>query len=78
MSIDSSFEKYDGPVADHLQYLRSMIHSVAQSSHGVGEIEECLKWGQPSFVTKKPKSGSTIRIDGVKDSETKFAMYFHL
>ena len=31
------------------------------SSFGVGEITETLRWGQPSYITSKPKSGTTIR-----------------
>ena len=42
----------------------------------MGEIEECLKWGQPGFVTVRPKSGSTIRVDAVRGSDTAYAMYF--
>ena len=61
---------------ERLTALRALILDVAENTRGVGQIEECLKWGQPSFVTVKPKSGSTIRIDAVRDSETEYAMYF--
>jgi hypothetical protein len=42
--------------------LRMHILDAASETEGVGELEETLKWGQPSYLTKKPKSGRTIRI----------------
>lgn len=35
------------------------------------------KWGQPSFLTPETKSGSTIRIDALKDEPGRYAMYFN-
>ncbi|PCH50502.1 MAG: hypothetical protein COC17_05045 [Hyphomicrobiales bacterium] len=52
--------------------LRELVFQVAGSHDTIGEIEEALKWGQPSFLTK---TGSTIRIDKIKDSE-QIAIYF--
>ena len=76
MNIEQVYGGYSGDVGLQLSQLRAMVLDVASQTDGVGEIEECLKWGQPSFVTKKPKSGSTIRIDVVKDEADKVAMYF--
>ena len=76
MNIEQVYGGYSGDVGLQLSQLRAMVLDVASQTDGVGEIEECLKWGQPSFVTKKPKSGSTIRIDAVKDETDKVAMYF--
>ncbi|XDD54156.1 hypothetical protein AB3N62_17070 [Leptospira sp. WS4.C2] len=55
--------------------IRNWIYEISQSNDQIGEIEECLKWGQPSFLTPKTKSGSTIRIGKVNDSE--YALYFN-
>ena len=60
---------------DSLIALRRLIFETAKSLDGVGEIEETLKWGQPSYLTPT-KSGSTIRIDALKDGKG-YAMYFH-
>ena len=76
LDVDDVFAQYNGKQAEMLQRLRSLILEVADNTEGVGEVEECLKWGQPSFVTKKPKSGSTIRIDAIKDDPDHVAMYF--
>ena len=76
MGVEAVYAGYSGLQRECLTALRALILDVAENTRGVGQIEECLKWGQPSFVTVKPKSGSTIRIDTVRDSETEYAMYF--
>ncbi|PVB62847.1 DUF1801 domain-containing protein [Labrenzia sp. 011] len=43
--------------------LRRLIHDTARENDGIGVLEETLKWGQPSFLTVRPKTGTTIRID---------------
>jgi hypothetical protein len=42
----------------------------------VGEIEETLKWGEPSYLTPKTKSGSTIRIAWKEAQPEQYSMYF--
>lgn len=61
------FNIYQGQLRDRLLELRELIFEVAAKTDGVGEIEETLKWGQPSYLTNETKSGTTIRID--KDSK---------
>ncbi|MCW7457556.1 hypothetical protein ND856_02630 [Leptospira bandrabouensis] len=55
--------------------IRNWIYELSFADEKIGEIEECLKWGEPSFLTPKTKSGSTIRMAKVNDSE--FALYFN-
>jgi len=43
--------------------VRDLIFDVAASIECVGELEEILKWGEPSYLTSESKSGTTIRID---------------
>ena len=72
--LDFSF--YPKPVRSKLLALREMILDVAKKTAGVGKLEEALRWGQPSYLTTETGSGSTIRIDGIKNEPRKFAMYF--
>lgn len=60
-----------------LMQLRQLILDTAAEIDGVGELEEALRWGEPAFITSESKSGSTIRIDRRKSSDTQYAMYFH-
>ena len=76
MALETVIDRYSDPVARRLVELRSIILGVAKSDERIGTILECLKWGQPSFVTENPRSGSTIRIDAIRDTPDKVAMYF--
>ncbi|PKA24535.1 hypothetical protein [Leptospira meyeri] len=60
---------------DKFMEIRTWIYELSESDERIGEIEECLKWAEPSFLTPKTKSGSTIRIGKVDDSE--FSLYFN-
>ncbi|MGB7285912.1 MAG: DUF1801 domain-containing protein [Salaquimonas sp.] len=67
---------YPKPIAEALQNLRDLIVTVGQETPSVKNVAGSLKWGQPSYEAVSPKTGSPVRIDRVKNSETKYAMYF--
>ncbi|MBX9451299.1 MAG: DUF1801 domain-containing protein [Mesorhizobium sp.] len=75
--VATTFDGYPHPSQDKLLDLRRLIFDTAAETAGVGHIEETLKWGQPSYLTPQTRSGSTIRIDAIKDDPQRFAMYFH-
>ncbi len=74
--VAAVFKSYPQKIRAKLMFLRQLILETAAAIEGVGEIEETLKWGEPSYLTPKTKSGSTIRIDWKKSQEEKYAMYF--
>ncbi len=76
-SVAKVFGAYPAKLRGRLLSLRRLILKTAAKTEGVGALEETLKWGQPSYLTAKTKSGSTIRIDRIKASGTKYAVYFH-
>lgn len=65
---------YPKPIQKKLLALREIIYDAASQTEGVGVIEETLKWGEPSYLTK---GGSTIRINWKKTDPQLYAMYFH-
>lgn len=75
--VAAVFRSYPRGVAAELLALRRLILDVASATEGVGEVREALRWGQPSYLTARPRSGSTIRIDRVKSRPGRYAMYFH-
>ena len=75
--VEAAFVAYPKPVKARLLALRRLIFDTAKATHGVGALEEALKWGQPSYLTNESKSGSTIRIDQVKTEPGQYAVYFH-
>ena len=76
-AVGAVFGAYPKPLKAKLLALRCLILDTAAATKGVGELQETLKWGQPSYLTAATKSGSTIRIDRVKASANQYAAYFH-
>lgn len=68
------FEQYPERYRKPLLALRELIFDTAADLTIVGELEESLKWNQPSYATKSSKSGSPIRIDRFGDE--KIALFF--
>ncbi len=68
-------EAYPIDVKSALMKLRALIADVAAETESVGMLEETLKWGQPSYLTARPKSGTTIRIDRDPSNMGDFALY---
>jgi len=75
--VAAVFRSYPKPVKEKLLMLRQLIYEVAGYTDGVGQIEETLKWGQPSYLTVSPKSGTPIRIDRVGSDNDTYALYVH-
>lgn len=72
--VAERFRNYPAPIKNKLLFLRQLILETAAELDSVGEVEETLKWGEPSYVTK---TGSTIRIDWKEASPEYYAMYFN-
>ena len=71
--VEPIFENYPDPVRKKMLELRKLILETAGEAEGITDIEETLKWGEPSFLVKK---GSTIRIDWKKRKPDQYALYF--
>ena len=72
--VAETFENYPASMRQKLMVLRQLILDTAKETEGVTKLEETLKWGEPSYLTK---SGSTIRVDWKQSKPTQYAMYFH-
>lgn len=57
--VADKFSSYPERMRKKLMFLRQLILDTASEIDGA-DIEETLKWGEPSYVTK---AGSTIRMD---------------
>lgn len=71
------FAGYTNDTRDKLMRVRALILETAANTTGVGMLEECLKWGEPSYLTTRSKSGSTIRIDAKARDNGGFGLYFN-
>ena len=57
--------------------IRQWIFEIAESSDEIGQIEECLKWGEPSYLTQAPKSGTTLRLSQLKSAPSEYGLFVH-
>ena len=62
-------------IVGDLLLLRSLILTTHSDTPRAGNIVEDLRWGQPSYLTIKPVTGSTVRIGAGKCGRP--AMFFH-
>ena len=75
-AVAEIFAAYTPAQRERLLRLRELILQVAMKTDGVGQIDEVLRWQQPSYLTSETGSGSTIRIDAVRGSAKTYAIYF--
>ncbi|MGI0107016.1 DUF1801 domain-containing protein [Salinimicrobium sp. WS361] len=71
--VETVFANYPDFVRDKMQHLRELVIETAEETEGVTVLEETLKWGEPSFVTK---NGSTLRMDWKEKTPDQYALYF--
>ncbi len=71
--VEEKFTDYSDKVRKKITTLRKLIVESATEVEELTEIEETLKWGEPSYLAKK---GSTIRIDWKAKSPDQYAIYF--
>jgi hypothetical protein len=75
-SVAQVFSTYPPKVKQALLQIRQWIELVASENEPIGELTECLKWGEPSYITLNG-NGTTLRFGRVNDSESKFALLVH-
>lgn len=73
LSVKKKFETYPAEVAVALLRIRTLIYRVAEQD-GIHKLEETLKWGEPSYISK---IGSTIRFDWKTKKTDEYCIYFN-
>jgi len=71
--VFSVFDNYTAEVRERISDLRKLIIETANDIPEIKSLEESLKWGEPSYISK---FGSTIRIDWKPKIPDQYAMYF--
>ena len=71
--VDLVFNHYPDSVRNKMLALRKLVIETAKEIDGITELEETLKWGEPSYLTK---NGSTLRMDWKSKKPDQYAMYF--
>lgn len=71
--VEDVFNNYPKEVKQQMLNLRILVLETASEIEGLEQLDETLKWGEPSYVTKY---GSTLRIDWKVKTPEQYAMYF--
>ncbi|NNF18589.1 MAG: DUF1801 domain-containing protein [Flavobacteriaceae bacterium] len=71
--VKEVFRDYPGDAAGKMRALRELVLETAREIDGLDRIEETLKWGEPSYITK---GGSTLRMDWKPKKPDQYALYF--
>lgn len=72
--VEGLFNNFPGDIGKSLLHIRAMIYEEAHANPSVDQLEESLKWGQPSYVSKN-KAGTPIRLGVEKKSPGTFGLY---
>lgn len=74
VEVKAVFKSYPEPVRHELHKLRQVIWETAEETPGVDSLEETLKWGEPSYLSK---IGSTTRIGWNRKDADHYRIYFN-
>ncbi len=74
LDVKNKFDSYPFEIKVKMLKLRSLILNTYNQSNEAESIEECLKWGEPSYLVK---SGSTVRIDWKSKNSEFLNIYFN-
>lgn len=72
-AFSKRFDQYPPAAREKMRRLRELVHESLCDQENVTEIEETLKWGEPSFITRH---GSTLRMDWKERAPDQYAVYF--
>lgn len=75
IEVLSLLNSYPDGIRDRLLRIRELVFETAHGIPAVGGLHETLKWGQPSYQTVRPKTGTTIRLDRDKSDPGGVALF---
>ncbi|MGF1764218.1 DUF1801 domain-containing protein [Aliivibrio kagoshimensis] len=73
MDYKQIFDRYPEQAKAPLLLIRNLIITIAQEQ-GLGNIEESLKWNEPSYLVK---TGSAVRLDWKAKTPDHYYLFFN-
>jgi len=73
--VAAAFDEFPKGAARKLLQVRTLIYRVAAENSAIGQLEETLKWGQPAYLPKRARVGTTVRL-GFSDKTPNDIMVF--
>jgi hypothetical protein len=71
--VQEKFNRYPEDIRPLILHLRELVFSIAEDLD-LGEVEETLKWGEPSY---RVKGGSPVRMDRKEKCPNQYFLFFH-
>lgn len=75
--IAAVYAAYPADVRRRLLQLRALVFKTAAGLDAVGPVDECLRWGEPSYLTTASGSGSMLRLHWQSDMGQHVGMFVH-
>jgi len=75
--VASAFNQFPAKAKLKLMQLRKLIYNTAEGNSSIGPLVETLKWGQPAYLPKTPRVGTTIRLGFSDKTPDKIQMFVH-
>lgn len=75
--VTQVFATYSPRVRDSLLLIRQWIVELAQADEQIGQVKECLKWNEVSYLTVASNSGTTLRLTEIGGEHHDFALLVH-
>ena len=73
--VAAAFDGFAPSPRAGLLALRRMILEEAAALSQIGPVEECLRWGQPAYLTPRTKAATTLRLGTARTGE--FTLFVH-
>lgn len=73
-AVRAVFQCYPPQVRKRLLLVRQLVLDTAAALPEVGDLEETLKWGEPSYISA---IGSAIRMDWKASEPNCYSLYFN-
>jgi len=73
--VSQAFDEYPSAAQATLLAIRDIIFAVHKNDPEIGQLLEALRWGELSYLTQAPNTGSMVRLALTKSGEP--AMFFH-
>lgn len=71
--VQQKFDSYPEKIRPLMYLLRELVLSIAEEGD-LGEVEETLKWGEPSY---RVNGGSLVRMDWKPKDPGHYYLFFH-
>lgn len=73
LAVQQKFDSYPNHIKKPLLEVRSLILDIIDANN-LGQVEENLKWGQPSYMVK---GGSAVRLGWQQKTPDKYLIFFN-